>query len=539
MQPVRFEVFRLLGEWKRLCGWTLIALALGQTNPHVAFAAAGRLTPLGILQNFGAAGTEIERDELHAIYVALDDGLIWASTPRRLTLIKLLASLQSDGVDTGHLGLLADLEAETSAITDIAATRAVLRAAHIIATGATTSGIIPGWSLEPPHASVVETVITAVRQDSLERLFNDLRPSAPAYRALRVAYVHYLSLAAEPWPALETRGEVRFDTGDSRVHEVTRRLILLGDLAEADTSRDALIEAIERFQHRHGLAVDGRAGPITLAALNVSPAARAVQLAANLEYWRLLPRQWPNRYILVNAASAQLDVIQGGTSTYTSRVIVGDPTHPTPVMSASIAAVTFNPTWTVPRSIATKEILPRLRRDPTYLKRSNIEILARSDDPFGLQLNWKMYSQNNFPFQLRQLPGPKNALGLVKFEMANRFDVYLHDTPDKSLFKREARALSHGCVRVECAHEFAQLLIADPSVWLKSDLSRTLAEGRTVTVPLTASLTVYLVYFTAFPDRDGILNFRSDVYGRDAAVARVLPALPSRNAAPAQTTKSP
>jgi murein L,D-transpeptidase YcbB/YkuD len=535
MQPVHFEVFRLLGGWKRLCGWTLIALALGQADPHFAFAAAGRLTPLEVLQNFGADGTEIERDELHAIYSALDDGLIWASTPRRRTLIKLLASLQSDGVDARHLGVLASLEAETSAITDILATRAVLRAAHIIATGATTSGTIPGWSLKTPHASVVETFVAAVRQDGLERLLNDLRPSAPAYRALRIAYVHYLSLAAEPWPALETRGEVRLDRGDSRVDEVIRRLILLDDLAEGDASSEALREAIEHFQHRHGLAVDGRAGPVTLTALNVSPAARAVQLAANLEYWRLLPRQWPNRYILVNAASAQLDVIQEGTSTYTSRVIVGDPTHPTPVMSASITAVTFNPTWTVPRSIATKEILPRLRRDPTYLKRSNIEILARSNDPFGLQLNWEMYSQNNFPFQLRQLPGPKNALGVVKFEMANSFDVYLHDTPDKSLFKKATRALSHGCVRVECAHEFAQLLIADPSVWLKSDLSRILAEGRTVTMPLTPPLPVYLVYFTAFPDHDGILNFRPDVYGRDAVARSVLAPLP-HNAASVQTS---
>ena len=199
------------------------------------------------------------------------------------------------------------------------------------------------------------------------------------------------------------------------------------------------------------------------------------------------------------------------------------------MIAAKIHSVTFNPSWTIPYSIASKEILPRLRREPDYLQRNNIQILGRPGDPYGLQIDWRLYSRAAFPFQLRQTPGPHNALGLIKFEMPNDFDVYLHDTPDKSLFAKSSRALSHGCVRVECANELAQRVIDNPSIWLQSDLAAALTDGRTVTVPLTQSLPVYFLYFTTYTDDEGVLNFRQDVYGRDRAVDAAVHALSSRD----------
>ncbi len=520
MHLTRYDAPAFLGCWKRIRGWTLIALALGAAAVGPGAAAADRLTPSDVSRMADTDGAETERAELGAIYEALGGSLIWNTVPRRLALIKLLASLEADGIDVRQLGPLPEPDAGSRAKTDVMATRAILRAAHVVAAGSTDPGTIPGWSLKAPSASVVEVIVGAARNNRLDSLFDDLRPTAGAYRHLRVAYVRYLRLAAEAWAPLETSVEVHLDAGDTRIPEITRRFVLLGDLRAEETSGDVLRDAIKHFQSRHGLTVDGRVGPATLAALNVPPAERAEQIAANLEYWRLLPRVWPERYIVVNTAAAQLGLVNNGHVIYRSRVIVGDASHPTPVMTANITAVTFNPSWTVPYSIAVNEILPRLRRDQTYLERSGIEILGRNADPFGLRLDWRTYSRINFPFQLRQAPGPNNALGLVKFEMPNKFGVYLHDTADRSLFEKPARALSHGCVRVDCANALAQRLIDDPTVWLESDLSSALSEGRTTTVPLKPALPVFLLYFTAYADEDGSINFRSDVYGRDRALLR-------------------
>jgi len=508
----------LLGFWKWMWAAVVIAAALGMAHPSSGFAADERLTLAEVLQTGDTGATETEQAELRAIYDGVGGAAIWTTTPRRLTLIKLLTSLEADGIDVQDLGTQLDLDTGLGARADVMATWSILRAAHIIAGQRADPTIIPGWSLKVPDLSVVQSIITAVRNDRVQTLFDDLRPTADAYRALRVAYLRYRSLAAEAWPALDTSGEVRVDANDARLPEVARRLIILGDLSEGDTTRSTLPDAIRHFQRRHGLAVDGRVGRATLSALNVPPAARATQIAANLEYWRRLPRVWPTRYIAVNAAAAELAFVNAGAPTYTSRVIVGDPRHPTPIMTANITAVTFNPSWTIPYSIATKEILPRLRRDRTYLERSNIAILGRETDPFGLQVDWPAYSRTNFPFELRQKPGPHNALGVVKFEMPNKFDVYLHDTPDRSLFAREARTLSHGCVRVDSVQDLAQRLIEDPAIWLESNLKSAIAEGRTVTVPLASPIPVYLLYLTAYAGEEGIINFRPDVYGRDRAV---------------------
>jgi murein L,D-transpeptidase YcbB/YkuD len=522
MQLARYDMLSIFTGWKRICASGVIIFTLAGTNIAIGASTVAPATPSEILRAADASETEAERAELHAIYQGLGGALIWTTTPRRVAFIKLLASLESDGIGIQQLGPLPGDKIESQVRADVSATRVILRAAHLVSAGSTAPANIPGWSLVTEDTPVVEMIVGAAQRDRLGALFDDLRPTGVAYRQLRAVYLRYLRLATETWNPLEASVEVHLDTDDSRIAELRRRLVLLGDSTETELTGDALLDAIKRFQRRHGLAVDGRIGPATLAALNVSPAVRAQQIAVNLEYWRLLPRIWPKRYVAVNAAAAHLELVNEGRPSYASRVIVGDPRHPTPVMAASITGVTFNPSWTVPHSIAVKEMLPRLHRDATYLERSNIKIVGRDFDPHGLQLDWRAYSQRRFPFQLRQVPGPTNALGLLKFEMPNGFDVYLHDTPDKSLFEKASRTLSHGCVRVDCASDLAKRLIEDPAVWLEGGLSAALADGRTMTVPLSQPLPVYLLYFTAYEDESGLVNFRPDVYGRDQVVRRSL-----------------
>lgn len=481
-----------------------------------------------------AASSEAEREELRAVYTGTGSQNLWAAQAQRLALLKALAGLEADGISLEKIGVLPGSRA-AQIEDDVLATRAFLRAVHAMAGDTTDRTLIPGWHIARPQRDLLPAVIAAVKENKAASLLHDLRPRALAYSGLRAAHVSYLRLAAERWEPVAADGARIVERDDPRMADVARILTLLGDLDEGRTDDEALAGAIRRFQGRHGLDMDGRVGPATLAQLNVPPKARAAQIAANLEYWRLLPASWPARYVVVNTAAAHLDVMSNGKSSFATRVIVGDPNHPTPITAASITGVTFNPPWTVPYSIATKEILPRLRRDPTYLERHNIEIVDRPEDPYGRQLDWARYSRAHFPFQLRQVPGPGNALGLVKFEMPNEFNVYLHDTNNRSLFAKNERALSHGCVRVQCARELAEHLIDDPSVWIATDLLSALEEGRTHRVPLKQQLPVFLLYFTAFVDDAGVLNFRPDIYGRDLAVQRALNAQYS----PATSSVSP
>jgi murein L,D-transpeptidase YcbB/YkuD len=287
---------------------------------------------------------------------------------------------------------------------------------------------------------------------------------------------------------------------------------------------DRLEEAVRRFQLRHGLALDGVVGPVTVQALNVPVDDRIRQIALNLERWRWLPRDLGRRYVTVNAADATLQVIAEGRAALTSRVVVGDVRHPTPVVQARLEAIILNPPWNVPASIVVQEILPRLRENRRYLAESEIVILERREsDPHGLAVDWSTIAAEPFPFRLQQRPGPDNPLGRIKFDVPNRFDVYLHDTPTRSLFTRPVRTASHGCIRVERADDLAAYVLADSTGrWSPSRLTEAIAIGATQRIALARPLPVYILYWTAFAGPDGEVQFRDDVYERDRRLATML-----------------
>jgi murein L,D-transpeptidase YcbB/YkuD len=320
-----------------------------------------------------------------------------------------------------------------------------------------------------------------------------------------------------PGPVLES------GRSDPRVALLRERLLRSGDLTEiaAGTVVDAaLAAAIGRFQLRHGLAVDGRVGPATLAALNVPAASRAAQLEVNLRRWQDAPALGPS-YVRVNAAAQTLELVTSGATALRMPVIVGERRHPTPEFVARVTGVVFNPSWTVPRSIVANEIVPRLKRDPGYLARENIRILGRDDDPFGRAIDWARFSPARGLPQLRQDPGPGNALGLIKFDVPNRYDVYLHDTPGKALFGKSVRAFSHGCIRVSQPRELAAALLGDAG-WTPAMIDEAVAARTTQRVPVDPAVPVHVAYFTAFIEADGAVAFRDDLYGRDEPVSSAL-----------------
>jgi murein L,D-transpeptidase YcbB/YkuD len=286
---------------------------------------------------------------------------------------------------------------------------------------------------------------------------------------------------------------------------------------------NALSEAVKRFQRRHGLLEDGVVGGRTLAALNVPVSERVRQIELNLERLRGLPESLGQRYILVNIPDFRMRVVEGDENVLDAEVIVGQPKRPTPVFSGNMSYLVMSPRWHVPYSIAVKDKLPLLRRDPYALYRQGIHIFAangREVNP-GM-INWHGVSRRNFPFHLRQEPGSRNALGRIKFIFPNPHQVYLHDTPQTHLFGRSERAFSSGCVRVSKPVELAEYLLKQDPGWSRKKIV-SVSEGKHERhVNLPESIPIHLLYWTAWVSEDGVVNFRRDIYGHDKGLAKVL-----------------
>jgi murein L,D-transpeptidase YcbB/YkuD len=263
------------------------------------------------------------------------------------------------------------------------------------------------------------------------------------------------------------------------------------------------------------LAADGKLGGATLKELNVTPAARADIIAANMERWRWLPPRLEPDRIVINAADSTLLLFLKDAAVLSSRVIVGKPASPTPILRAEGAGITLNPPWNVPQSIAAREILPKLKRDPAWLASQDMVLLdGPPGDPSGLRVDWRAIKKGTFPYHIRQASGPKNPLGQIKIELPNRFNVYLHDTPAKAGFDKLHRDVSHGCVRVEQILPLASYaLTADLTAARK--ISDLIESGETSYLPLKKTIPVYFLYWTAFMDDAGQVEFRPDIYGRD------------------------
>ncbi len=364
-------------------------------------------------------------------------------------------------------------------------------------------------------------------------------PHFVGYSRLKDALLRTRAVArAGGWPQVPDGAKLVPGDTDDRVPLLRRRLIAGGDLdgafAEGRQLDGPLVAAIRRFQSRHGLDPDGTVGTRTIATLNVPADARARQISVNLERWRWMTRDPGRHHVAVNIAAAALDVVEDGAVVMSMRVVVGDTKHPTPSMNATMNSLVLNPSWSVPPSIANKEILPKLRRDPNYLTSSKLKITQYPEDSpeaAGDGVDWNAIGKK-FPYRLRQPPGPDNALGQLKFNLKDSDDIYLHDTPNRKVFSRPYRALSHGCVRLERPLELGELLLGRH--WQGRLADNIAANASTRTLMLERTMPVYLMYWTAWADDDGTVQFRDDLYGHDR---RLAPAL-DRARAPAPRTAS-
>ncbi|HEV2303243.1 MAG TPA: L,D-transpeptidase family protein [Stellaceae bacterium] len=358
-------------------------------------------------------------------------------------------------------------------------------------------------ALAPPTVDVVAVLERALSSRDPAAVVGELAPASRQYRALRRAYARYRDIArGGGWPRVPAGARLAPGAADPRVPLLQKRLAAEGYLPQGYASEGrydgATEKAVSRFQQTHGLGVDGVLGPETLAELDLDAGARARQIAINMERLRWLPRAMPADRIEVGTASARLRLFKDDNLAFETRVVVGAVDRKTPEFQSSITNVLFNPPWYVPYSIAQKEILPRLADDPDYLSEHHMRF-------------WKASA-------IEQLPGPDAALGQLKFVMEDRFDVYLHDTPEKSLFHRANRRVSHGCVRVENPRALAALLLGEDL----AAVNREVAPGNTHARSLPQPLPVFVLYRTAVADPDGGIEFRRDWYRRDDQIWRQL-----------------
>jgi murein L,D-transpeptidase YcbB/YkuD len=537
----------LIGFATCLCVSAVAAQGAGQASPFHA------LPDLQAKLFSGAAGGErlLSRERLRLFYGPRGNRPAWSDGGRpSLQVDALVAALRTadrEGLRPAEYHtvaietLLRRLRAErdpaaaagAAADLDLLLSDAFfLYASHLTEGRVSPQAVEPEWNIPGRGRNLVFLLGAALEHGHLAETLGLLAPPRGEYRRLREALVTLRTIAAAGgWPHVPEGAALREGDRGPRVAALRRRLAATGELpAGGDTTGEVfdapLAVALGRFQERHGIEPDAVAGKRTLSELNTPAHRRAEQIVANLERLRWLPGAMGPRHLLVNIAGYQLVLTEGGLRVAAMRVIVGRQARRTPFFTGEIRSIRLNPTWTVPERLAVEDKLPLILEDRDFLREHGFRVFAlsgedrREIDP--AEVDWTRLSKGHFPYLLRQDPGPENALGRIKFQIPNVHDIYLHDTPSRGLFARAERGFSSGCIRVEHALELAvRLLAGDPS-WPRARIVEAIASGDTVDIVLSEPLPVYLISWTAWVDEGGALQFRDDIYGRDAAITEAL-----------------
>ncbi|MBE0463490.1 MAG: L,D-transpeptidase family protein [Halomonadaceae bacterium] len=542
-----------MNEMQSLRQWA-IGAALGLALSQIPFGimpahAANELLQQALTQQ-GQIGSQGQLP-VEEFYQLRNETLAWQSESAVEALVAALNTLESDGLNPADYRADRLMSAfqnsqnageSAQAAFDIQATQALLLALDHLERGKVNPrDVEPSWDVARPerHYSLLR-VTHAVDDQDLERAFSLARPASSEYQQLREAlsqYRHIATLGSAPY--LGAREEsLRPGDVDDDVTTLRQRLTLWGEtgLLTADSSAypmigvqvaggdkrtfDAELEAaVKRFQRRHQLKEDGVVGEQTRLALNATATSRVDQLRVNLERARWIgPMQSSEPRVWVDIAGYQLHYIRPNGQQWNARVVVGSSRRETPIIHSSISHLTINPSWTIPPTIMREDVLPRVRQNADYLAQHNMQVINMSGaqlDP--AEVDW----QRPGGIMLRQVAGNSNPLGRVVVRFPNNDMIYLHDTPAQGLFRRNQRALSSGCVRVEGVREFAQMLLQDSgSRYQLSTLLNSGGSDRNVNLP--QRIPVALHYLTAWPNAQGEVEFRSDIYRRDASLLAAL-----------------
>ena len=358
--------------------------------------------------------------------------------------------------------------------------------------------------------------------------FTSFEPLYPQYRLLKKELKKYRNISNLSWDTLYLPADKKsIKPGENYpvIAAIKERLLKLGDAVYNDSTNymdSATVHAVKQFQLRHGLVADGVAGDKFFREINVSPSDRVRQLEINMERMRWLPNAPSGDYIMVNIPEYTMYIYEAGSLAWEMKVVVGKSSTSTTIFNDELEYIVFSPYWVPPPSILNNEILPALKKDPNYLNKENMEAVDPNTKKVVdvSHINWSNYSK--IPYIVRQKPGNSNSLGWVKFIFPNEHNIYFHDTPSRYLFDKETRGFSHGCIRVAEPKRFATYLLRNDTTFTDKKIDSLYYLGRETYVKLQATLPVYIVYFTARVDTDGLLHFSQDIYNHDAKLEKTL-----------------
>ena len=463
---------------------------------------------------------------------------IWISngevSDKALQVIDALNLAYEDGLDPADyhaLDLLEESAAETPeemAQFEIDLTASVVAFAQHLNAGRVNPRAINREQVRFPVAVAPDAVLTSLRKTAQPKVYlRLLAPHTPRYERLRQALAGFRAISANGGYSTVPEGPaIKPGATDPRVPAIRKRMMEAGslketDLAEGDVYDAALANAVIAFQETMGLEALGTIGKQTLTAMNTPVERRIFEIELNLERNRWLQNEFAPYHIFANLADQVVKVVRDDKTLHAEVIQVGQPYHRTPEFTDEMEYIEFNPYWGVPSSIAVNEYLPKLRKNPGVLAAQNIAVFSGGKKVSAGAINWSAYGKGNFPFSLRQEPGKDNALGRVKFMFPNDFNVYMHDTPSKSKFDAASRYFSHGCLRLRDPLKMAEVLLEQEG-WDRKRIDAVVAGGKNTVVKLTNKIPVYIVYLTAFANKDGTVQFREDVYGRDKILADAL-----------------
>jgi murein L,D-transpeptidase YcbB/YkuD len=463
----------------------------------------------------------------------------WSDETNIAQLLAGLASVEGDGLlpEDYHLSeLRATIEAPDWASAaparraefEISATAAYITALVQLARGKVDPvRLDPTWNFDPAAIDPQQGMTmlqTSIEERSIDQAFAMARPQNPLYAKLRDALAQLRATAAQGgWPTVPEGPSLKPGMKDARVQALRARLVAGGyldpTLAEGDRYDNPVTDAVKRFQSDQYLDADGSVGSETLTALNVPIQERIGQVRANLERARWLLHSLQGTFVVVDVAGYKISYYRDGNPVWKSRVQVGKPYRSTPIFRSQITYITFNPTWTIPPTILKNDVLPKIRKNASYLANNRIRVLNSSGGTVSpASVNWA----NPRGITLRQDAGPGNSLGQVVIRFPNSFAVYLHDTPHQELFEKAKRDTSSGCIRVEHPLELVELLFNDAEKWNRQTIDERIATKKTQNVTLPTAVPVLLAYWTVDIGEDGKLAYKPDVYQRDGALLAAL-----------------
>lgn len=480
-----------------------------------------------------------DNEAIAAFYRGRDYAPFWTTAQaagRRSALLHAIAGAGAHGLPVGRY----DPDALTALFRDartqrdigraeVAAMRMFLAYARDVSSGLLTpqavSDEIKRKVIRPAPAALIDAL---ERTDAPEAFMRALPPDSPEYaRLLREKLRLERLIGAGGWGETLAARSLRPGEAGPQIVALRNRLIAMGYLPRTATRTydAALQKAVQSFQLDHGLEPDGVAGAGTIAQINVGPDTRLQQVLVAMERERWLGDERGGKHVLVNITDFHARIVEDGQVVFETRSVVGQNIHDhrTPEFSDVMDHMIINPTWNVPRSIAVSEYLPQMIANPNAA--GHLQLIDGAGRTVSrAAVDFSRYTARNFPFDLKQPPSQRNALGQVKFMFPNRYNIYLHDTPSQSLFAREVRAFSHGCIRLDDPFDFAYALLAMQTDDPKGFFHDRLNTSRETRVDLETPLPVHIIYRTAVTDPKGRMQYRRDVYGRDAAIFDALSA---------------